>query len=158
MAVAESKDMSGDLSQFRKEILNPPNNPGKEFENARLEPEESRQLHADLFEHAPVGYFVFNRKGFLEKVNQTGARMLGHEKDKLETKPVLHCFVKTSHSKFFDHLARVSLMRQKQSCHLELLRADGTTFHAHFVTSPVTDSSGDFIHFRTIVVDISSRR
>jgi PAS domain S-box-containing protein len=154
--MTESKDMSGDLSQFRK--IDDSEKANGKLQHARLKPEESMQLHADLFEHAPVAYFVFNRKGLLEKVNQTGARMLGCEKHDIEAKSILSCFAKGSHVKFFDHIAGVSVMRKKQACHLDLLRADGTAFKAHFVTSPVTNAEGDFVHYRTIAVDISGQK
>jgi PAS domain S-box-containing protein len=157
VAMTESKDMSGDLSRHR-ESGEHAEKPSQKLPSFRLNSEESLRLHAELFERAPVGYFVFNRKGLLEKVNEAGARMLGHDKTAIESKPILNCFAKTSYPKFFEHIAGVSVMRRKQACHLELIRADGTTFKAHFVTSPINDAAGGFVHFRTIVVDISGRR
>jgi two-component system, chemotaxis family, sensor kinase Cph1 len=152
------KEVSDDFTQLRKNAGGCFKYLEEEFRQAQLELEESRHDYADLFDRAPAGYFVFNRRGLLEKVNLAGARMLGTHEDTMEGRPVLTFFPKASYPAFFDHLAGAFAMRDKQVCELELLRADGSTFWAQFVTAPITDAAGDFVHFRTIVVDINDRK
>jgi len=154
----KSKAVSGGISQLCERVQRPSMKFSNGLRQARLKPEKSRQNYADLFDNASVGYFVFNRRGYVERVNLAGARMLGVGEDRLEGKPVLTLFAKASYSTFFDHLAVVCAMKDKHVCELELLRADGTTFWAQFVTVPIWNAAGDFIHFRTIVVDITDSR
>jgi PAS domain S-box-containing protein len=151
------KNVSGDFSQLQKKAGVRFKKLNEEFCPIQLK-RESRQDYVDLFDHAPAGYLVFNRKGLVERVNLAGARMLGAEKNRMEGIPVLTFFARASYPKFFDHLAGVSVMRDKQLCEVELRRADGSTFWAEFVTAPIRDAAGDLIHFRTIVVDITDRR
>jgi PAS domain S-box-containing protein len=152
------RDVSGDFSRLRKRVDGHSDTLEEEFRHAQLKLEESRQNYADLFDHAPAGYFIFNRKGLVEKVNLAGARMLGVAEDWIEGRPVLTFFTKASYPKFFDHLAGAVAMRDKQVCEVELLRANGSTFWAQFITAPIRDAAGAFVHFRTIVVDITDRR
>lgn len=150
------KDVSGDLSQLCRTS-------GRRFKKIyekflQTQQVKSRPNYADLFDHAPAGYFVFDRKGMVENVNLAGARMFGAEDDRMEGRPVLTLFKKASYPAFFDHLAGVCVMRDNRVCQVELVRADGSTFWAQFVTAPVTNAAGDFVHFRTIVVDITDYR
>lgn len=41
--------------------------------------EKSRDLHFEFYEYAPVGYDVYWADGVIEKINLTGASLLGRE-------------------------------------------------------------------------------
>ena len=53
----------------------------EELQKSRAEVEAGLALYADLYDFAPVGYFTFDRDGTIRRVNLTGARLLGLERE-----------------------------------------------------------------------------
>ena len=52
----------------------------EELHRARAEAEEALEKYADLFDFAPVGYFLWDRQGQILEVNLAGAALLGLER------------------------------------------------------------------------------
>src|SRR5512141_2191393 len=52
----------------------------EELRRAQEELEESRSRYSELYDYAPVGYFIFDARGLLQEVNLTGAQLLGAER------------------------------------------------------------------------------
>ncbi|MBN1572960.1 MAG: PAS domain S-box protein [Deltaproteobacteria bacterium] len=51
--------------------------------------EDSKKKYFNLFDLAPVGYFVFNKDIVILEVNLTGAEMIGRERKYLINKPLI---------------------------------------------------------------------
>lgn len=62
-----------------------------------------RRYHV-LFDRAPVGYFVLNRSGRVEDVNERGAELVGVSSLKLKGRPFVVYLVPEHHMPFFSHL------------------------------------------------------
>src|ERR1700687_1080288 len=60
-----------------------------ELRRAQEELELSRNKYAELYDFAPVGYFVFDTRGLIREVNLTGAKLLGIERRRLVNKPFI---------------------------------------------------------------------
>jgi PAS domain S-box-containing protein len=75
----ETGELARDLGAHRIE-LDMQNN---ELRASHAAIEASRQKYADLFDFAPVGYFVLDEKGAVTDVNITGSALLGKEKSRI---------------------------------------------------------------------------
>ena len=56
--------------------------------SAQREITQSQRKYRDLFDLAPVGYFLINPDGVVVQVNLTGANMIGHHRSAIEGKPL----------------------------------------------------------------------
>ncbi|WP_445369617.1 PAS domain-containing protein [Methylomonas sp. BW4-1] len=94
---------------------------------------EARDRYWDFFEFAPVGYIVIDSEDQIEEINLTGAALLG-----LVRNQVLNIrfskLVKAAHREDWYRRFRSmidSTGAEKQSFDLEMIRSDGSAFHAH---------------------------
>jgi len=55
----------------------------EELEQARAELEKYLGEYTDLYDFAPIGYFTLDLQGIIQRVNITGAKMLGLERSSL---------------------------------------------------------------------------
>jgi PAS domain S-box-containing protein len=96
--------------------------------------EEARDRYIDLYEFAPVGYITINREGLISEINLTGSALLGVERIKLINRRFSK-FV-ASQDRDLWHRLFMNMMEhgndEKQEFSLEMTRADGALFYAHF--------------------------
>jgi PAS domain S-box-containing protein len=96
--------------------------------------EEARDRYIDLYEFAPVGYITINREGLISEINLTGSALLGVERIKLINRRFSR-FV-ASQDRDLWHRLFMNMMEhgnnEKQEFSLEMTRADGSLFYAHF--------------------------
>ena len=79
----------------------------EELRRAQVNLEASRSRYADLYDFAPVGYFIFDRKGLILDLNLTGATLLGLEKGHLVKKPFDLFIARQDQDRFYLHLKEV---------------------------------------------------
>ena len=79
----------------------------EELRRAQREAEAAGAKYADLFDFAPIGYFIFNRPGLILDANLTGARLLGVERGSLMRTPFLSHVVPAFRPEFTAHLEKV---------------------------------------------------
>ena len=58
-----------------------------ELRATQLKLEASLENYTDLFEFAPVGYFILDKNGVIANVNDTACHLLGRDKKQLLGKP-----------------------------------------------------------------------
>ena len=58
---------------------------------AQLELDESHDTFSVLFDSAPVGFFILDKKNCIAQVNLTGASMIGTKRDSLIRTPFCLC-------------------------------------------------------------------
>jgi PAS domain-containing protein len=76
----------------------------EELRRAREELELSRDKYAELYDFAPLGYFVFDTAGVIREVNLAGAQLLGVERQLLANKPFTGFIAETEGREiFFNH-------------------------------------------------------
>ena len=131
----------------------------EELRKAQHELEESRHKYADLFDFAPMGYFVLDENGSIQEVNLTGTTMVGVERNMVLKKPFSLFIHKDYQDSYYLNLRRA--LKEKTSRRFELKmvhRKDKNEFDADVVLDPVTDDSGKVTRCRIAVLDITKRK
>ena len=130
----------------------------EELRRAQVELEQSRSKYADLFDLAPLGYFVFDDKGCILEVNLTGASMLQKDRRDLLGKP-FNLFVDGRDKDHFrQHRAMVFETGTMRQCEIRLLRPEVTEMVARLRSRPMTDPNDEnkVIACRTSITNITA--
>ncbi len=128
-----------------------------ELRRAREELELSRNIYAELYEYAPVGYFTFDEAGLIKNVNLAGARMLGIERQLLADKPFVGFIADAvERDVFLNHLAMVVQRRVMLKCEINLTGDDGTVIYGQLQSVMVSSENNDN-HIFTSITDATVR-
>ena len=131
----------------------------EELRSNHHELEESRSRYCDLFDFAPVGYFVFDKSGIILDVNLTACSMLGVERSNLINRPFATRLNWDSSDKLYLHLKRIFTTAEPESCELQLKPGkDGTEIFVQMQSQPVKNSYDNVIQCRSSITDITSRK
>ncbi len=128
----------------------------EELRSAQQELEASRRKYVELYEFAPVGYFMFDANGLIRDVNMAGANQLELDKQALLKKP-FSLFIPSPNDRlaFTAHKKRTFLTQQRQECDLKLRRRDGVVFYARLESIAVENVDYRAGQIRTAVADIT---
>lgn len=130
----------------------------EELRTVQKQLEDSRRKYADLYDFAPVGYFTFDKEGYIIEANLTGCQMLGVEKIKLIEKPFSSFVSRGSQDKFYRYRGTALTPGLKQTCEITLVRKDGQKFEAQLESIPAADAEGNLTLCRTAITDITERK
>lgn len=120
--------------------------------------QESEEKYRDLYDNAPDMYHALDENEIIIDCNETGARMLGYEKEKIIGMPVTD-FIKGRPERLFERGfpssdgKKVLLNLEK-----EFVRKDGTTFPASLNVFAKFDVNGKLIGTKTISRDVTERK
>jgi PAS domain S-box-containing protein len=115
---------------------------------------KSEEKFRDLFDFAPVGYLILDKKGKIQDANLTVASQLGSDRRDL-VKSDLYKFIGDSEKdRFYLYLEEIFNTRVKKTCEISLTRKDGSSFHSQ-LESVVTEEGGKTEYCRSSVTDIS---
>jgi PAS domain S-box-containing protein len=78
-----------------------------ELEHSHVELQRLREEYQELFDEAPVPYFIFDRTGRIVTANNAAARLLDATHKQLEKKPFITFLPASYHTVFFEHIRRV---------------------------------------------------
>jgi PAS domain S-box-containing protein len=116
--------------------------------------EELRKQCIDLYDYAPVGYFVVDNHTAVVDVNFTACDMLCCPKDSLLTKPFMSLVEPRCIEALRAYFKEISETGNRLGCEVEMTRGDGTTMHAELRTVSLYDKS--VIAFRISMSDITA--
>jgi PAS domain S-box-containing protein len=132
---------------------------------AQLELDAVRARYFDLYNLAPVGYFVISLEGLILEVNSTGSTLLGLPRAALLKKPISRFILKDDQDVYYLHRKKLHVSGEPHSCELRMVRNDGTTFWALLTASAAPDPSsvpGEYAEqaamSRVVLSDISERK
>jgi PAS domain S-box-containing protein len=129
----------------------------EELRRAREELELSRDKYAELYDFAPLGYFVFDAAGVIREVNLAGTQLLGIERQLLANKP-FSGFIADAEGReiFSNHLTFVLQRQVMLRCEIKLKGKDGMVIHGQLQSIAVTigNKAG---YILTSVTDVSVR-
>lgn len=112
--------------------------------------------YAELFELSPVGYFILDKEGLIEKVNVRATAQLGMDKESLISKP-FSSFLHTGldQDNFYRHLNTAIAEGTLERMECEIRRKDGAIFAAFVKSKVMWDQRHEFKHLLSIMTDIS---
>ena len=91
--------------------------------------EDSRNEFQDLYDFAPVGYFVLTPKGLIMKVNLTGASLFRMPRAELIGRGFGRFVTTESLDEWEKHIRAVIKTENRQTCDLTLQGKDGSPFY-----------------------------
>ncbi|MFZ0450744.1 MAG: ATP-binding protein [Desulfatiglandaceae bacterium] len=138
-----------EVHQVELEIQN------EELRHVQVTLEESRNRYFDLYELAPVGYFTIDGNGLILEVNLRGSDLLKQERRHLKGKLFSRFVLKEDQKIFFSHMSRVLENAAPQICELRLVTAHDAGIYGRMESSPMRNETGDVIHIRSAVMDIT---
>ncbi|MHB8903162.1 MAG: hybrid sensor histidine kinase/response regulator [Thermoguttaceae bacterium] len=129
----------------------------EELERTRTEAQQALDKYYDLFDFAPVGYFLWEPDGRILEVNLAGAALIGLDRDKAGRHRFVEFVATEHHEAFVDFLKRVLITDAKQTCQIRLLR-DGRDIFVLIEGIAAHDRQKPGTLCRAAVVDVTQHK
>lgn len=110
-------------------------------ENKRVADTSGRK-YRELFEHAPAGFFLLDRGGVIQMVNQMGLSLLGMDRKQAVGKTFVDFVDREDCGHFSLHLYEVTKSVQSSICELTLVGQDGRRGLIELRSTPFMDPTG----------------
>jgi PAS domain S-box-containing protein len=110
--------------------------------------------YIDLFDFAPVGYFILDCQGRIQKVNLTGKCLLGHVNTWLINKQFMLFVSKEFRCTFNKFLDQVFIHKNTATCETVLLKNENLPFWVRIIAKTVKGGKECYI----VVMDIDERK
>jgi len=130
----------------------------EKLRNAQIELEGARYRYSDLYDFAPVGYFVLDTDGLIHNINITGAALLGANKSLIIGKDFTNYINRADRDAFFLFRRKVFQTRRQQTCKLKLIEKNKSLFDAMLFGSRVKDPYTGSFRFRVAVTNITEQK
>jgi len=153
LSSADKKDVlihELEVHQIELELQN------EELRRAQRELETSHNRYSDLFECAPVGYFILNSSFLIEDANLAGSRMLDMDRHRLPGKRFMS-FAATADQSVVCACFISKSNNDGKGCEVQMRRRSGSHFYAELMVAeePTGEGAGKY---RVAVVDITERK
>ena len=129
----------------------------EELQRAEEAAREVSERYSDLFDFAPVAYFLWDHQGRLLEVNLHGAEMLGLDRSLVVHKRFGQFVATEDRDRFADFCRRVLATDTKQTCEIRILK-DGQAVDALVEGVATQDRQGQQRLCRAAVIDISRQK
>ena len=129
----------------------------EELQRARTAAEEASEKYYDLFDFAPVGYFLWDHKGRILEVNLAGAALLGLDRNEVVQKRFGQFVAMEDRDRFADFCHRVLAADDKQTCEVKILR-DGQAVYLLVEGIAAQGPQGQERLCRAAVIDITHQK
>ena len=100
----------------------------EELQRARAAAEEASEKYYDLFDFAPVGYFLWDHEGRILEVNLAGAALLGLNRNQVVQKRFGQFVAAEDRDRFAEFCKRALVTDAMQTCEVKMPR-DGRTVY-----------------------------
>jgi PAS domain S-box-containing protein len=107
---------------------------------AQAELNATRDRYFDLYNLAPVGYFVVSHEGRILETNLTGAILMGIPRAALIKQPVTRFIFKEDQDVYYLHRRDLLATGKAHTCELRMVKNDGTPFWVR-LTATMQDAS-----------------
>ena len=120
--------------------------------------EEERRFYHNLFEFAPDGYLVTDRRGVIRDVNLAAVEMFNREKRFLIGKPMAILAVEETRPSFRSSLAKLAHFDQSTKLDVLLVRQGQLPFSAEMSVIAERDREGRDVTLRWTIRDVTARK
>ena len=129
----------------------------EELQRAQAAAQEASERYGDLFDFAPVAYFLWDHEGRILEVNLAGAALLGLDRSLVVHKRFSQFVATEDRARFADFCHQMLLADAKQACEVTLLR-DGQSVYARVEGIAAPERQGQEKRCRAAVIDITQQR
>ncbi|MEJ2695450.1 MAG: ATP-binding protein [Candidatus Sulfobium sp.] len=127
----------------------------EDLRNTQIDLADLQRKYAELFDRAPVGYFVLDLEGRIKLANNTAIGMLSATKQALIGKP-FSIFVHTSgKGTFLEHQRKVLASHDRVVCTVRMKKKDGDILYARLQSARFEGDEGPDPVCLTTATDIS---
>jgi PAS domain S-box-containing protein len=122
----------------------------------------TRERYFDLYNLAPVGYFIVSHEGRILETNLAGANLLKIPRAALVKQPITRFILSEDQDTYYLHRRELLATGQAHTCELRMVKADGTAFWVRLsATSQAPLESAepnDTPMIRVVLSDISEQK
>jgi PAS domain S-box-containing protein len=136
----------------------------EELRRAHAELSAIRERYFDLYNMAPVGYFIVSHDGRITETNLAGVTLLGVPRAALVKQPITRFIFKGDQDVYYLHRRRLLATGKAHTCELRMVRTNGTAFWVRLIAvaqAPGASSGcgdGRAPVTRVVLSDISAQR
>jgi len=130
----------------------------EELRRAQIDLEKSRDKYIELFDFAPLGYFMLNKDNIIIEANLTAASLLNTERRNLIKSKFNRFIAPESKDIFYSVFHQDFETGGKRSCELYMRRRDGNYFAASLEGAARPDEEGHLTRRLIVLTDISERK
>jgi PAS domain S-box-containing protein len=116
-----------------------------------------KQRYLDLYEQAPVGYFILNDMGIIQESNFTAAAMLQTTKEALIGQPVTRFILQEDHGAYHHHLVDLLKEGARGAVEFRMLRSDEESFWARMEVC-TSKNAANRLYSRAVLSDITPQK
>lgn len=131
-----------------------------ELSRAQVELNAARERYFDLYNLAPVGYFIVSHEGRILETNLAGTNLLEVPRAALVKQPITRFILKEDQDIYYLHRRELLATGRAHTCEVRMVKADGTPFWVRLAaTSQASRSeSGSIPLSRVVLTDISEQK
>jgi PAS domain S-box-containing protein len=129
----------------------------EELQRAQAAAVEASEKYHDLFDFAPVGYFLWDQEGRILEVNLAGAALLGLDRGAVVQKRLRQFVAMEDRVAFVEFCQRVLAAEGKQTCEVKLPH-NGQVVYALVKGIAARDKQGQRVLCRAAVIDITRQK
>jgi PAS domain S-box-containing protein len=130
----------------------------EELLRAQAEAQEAADKFSELFDFAPVGYFVLDKPGLIRQVNLAGAALLGLDRHRVVGQRFQQYIAADDRADYDAFCRKVRQAETKQTCELKLLKPGQG--RCEVLVEGIVDQAerGDRQGWRLAVIDVTARK
>jgi len=129
---------------------------------AQAELNAARERYFDLYNLAPVAYFIVSGEGRILETNLAGVNLLGVPRAALVKQPITRFIFKDDQDVYYLHRRQLLATGKGHTCELRMVKADGTAFWVRLTatTQASSERSGasGALASRVVLSDISEQK
>ena len=130
-----------------------------ELSRAQAELNATRERYFDLYNLAPVGYFIVSHEGRILETNLVGVSLLGVPRAALVKQPITRFIFKEDQDGYYLHRRELLATGEAHTCELRMVKADGTAFWVRLTASTQAPSEASGAPgSRVVLTDISEQK
>jgi len=131
----------------------------EELHKAQDELELIKNRYADLFNTAPIGYFLINKDYTVIEVNATGCALLECDYSQLKKQSITRYIQSEYQDTFYFHLRQTLKQKMPQSCDIKMLRSKGQSFYARLISVQDPNLGTELVPvIRTSIIDVNNEK